>query len=222
MSKLHFSSVRLLLIFFVIPFFDGCMSIPGGLIPIVTGLPDKTAYVNKPDVYIDLSYHTFLKGQHTEPVENSAARDEFLGLVNQITEESKLFQSFSFDKMNNPEADFTIQMDMLNHGDYTMAMLAGCISGLSLTIIPMAARDNYTLTAKLLDSRGNEIKSYVYDDFVRTWFHLFLFPFSGSIKKVPDEVRANMVKKLYNDILNDNLLEYSYNQRELPEFLCLK
>jgi len=197
------------------------MSLPGKSIPLISSFPDRSTFANKPKVFIDVNFHTFLKGQHTSPVENITAKEEFVQTVKEVTDQSKLFSGYTLDRFDSKDCDLTIQIDMLNHGDYTMALLSGCISGLSLTLIPVAAKDNYTLTAKLLDKEGNVLKSYVYDDYVRTWFHLFLFPFVGTLKTVPDDVMGNMVKNLYNDILNDNYLQYSYRESELPEFLCI-
>jgi hypothetical protein len=222
MKKLCFTTTKVLAIFLLFQLLNGCLAVPGRLVPTVQTLPDQSAYANKPDVFIDVNFHTFLKGKHTSPVENITAKDQFLNIVKEVTEQSALFESFTFDRFESNNTDYTIQMDMLNSGDNTKAMLAGCVSGLTLTVIPVAAKDNYTLTARLLDANGNELKTYKYEDYVRTWIHMFLFPFLGSMKKVPSEVMENMVKNLYNDILNGHYLNYSYRESDLPDFLCLK
>lgn len=209
---------KTLVIILAIQLFNGCMALPGRLVPTVTSLPDKTSFVNKPTVFLDVNFHTYLKGKHTSPVENIDAKDLFINVVKEVTEESKLFENYTLDRFESRDVDFTIQMDMLNSGDNTKAMLAGCVSGLTLMIIPMAATDNYTLTATLVDHDGNEINEYVYEDYMKTWFHLVLFPFLGTIKKVPLELWGNMIKSLYRDILNDNYFNYSYNEMDLPGF----
>lgn len=222
MKRLFRPLSRILAIILLAQLLNSCASIPGRLIPTVEDLPDKSMHANKPTVFIDINYHTFMKGAHSEPIENITAKGIFVQEVKNVTDESNLFESYTLDKFESDGVDYTIQIDMLNHGNYVTAMLAGIVSGLTLTVIPVAAKDNFTLTAKLLDADGNEIKTYVYDDFVRTWFQLFLLPFSWTIKTAPIKVRENMIMNLYNDILNDNLLEYSYNPHELPEFYCLK
>jgi len=222
MKKLIFRSTKILVTFLIFQVLIGCMTLPGRLIPTITKLPDKAMFVNKPKVFIDINFHTFLKGQHTAPVENITAKDIFVNTVKNVTEKSNLFESYTIDKFQSRNVDYTIQLDMLNYGNFSKAMIAGIISGLTLTVIPVAAKDNYKLTAKLLDTNGNEIKTYVYEDYARTWFQLFLFPFAGTLKKVPNKVMENMIENLYNDILNDNYLKYSYNGSDLPDFLCFK
>jgi hypothetical protein len=201
---------------------NACASIPGRLIPTIEELPDKSMHEKKPTVFIDVNYHTFLKGLHSEPVENITAKDVFIQELKKVTDEAELFASYTLDKFESNGVDYTLQIDMLNHGNYTTAMLAGIVSGLTLTVIPVAAKDNFTLTAKLLDADGNEIKTYVYDDYVRTWFHLFLLPFSWTIKTTPIKVRENMVKNLYNDILQENQMEYAHKSTLIQELYCLK
>lgn len=222
MKKLLVTSTKFLVILMFFQVLWGCMVIPGKLIPIVTALPDKTSYVNKPTVFLDVNFHTFLKGKQSAPVENITAKDQFITTIKNVTATSNLFESYTFDKFKSKDVDYTIQLDMLNYGNNTSAMLAGCVSGLTLTLIPVAAKDNYKLTAKLLDENGNEMKTYVYENYMKTWIHLFLFPFMGTMKKVPLELMENMVRNLYRDILFDDYLRYSYNESDLPEFLCLK
>ncbi|HDS07151.1 MAG TPA: hypothetical protein ENO05_05935 [Bacteroides sp.] len=213
---------RLLSVFVLFQLLSGCLMVPGKLVPTVHTLPDRSAYENKPDVFIDLNFHTFLSGKHSAPVENITAKDQFLNIVRNVTDRSNLFESYTFDRFEGSDKDLTIQMDMMNTGNNTGAMLAGCVSGLTLTVIPVAVKDNYVLTATLLDSSGTELATYRYENYVRTWIHMFLFPFFGTMKKVPGEVMENMVRNLYNDILQDGYLKYAYQENELPDFLCLK
>ena len=223
MKKLNLkTAAKILVVFLILQFLIGCLASPGRLIPTVDKLPDKSVFVNKPNVFLDINFHTFLKGLHKAPVENITAKDQFVNLVKNVTKESNLFESYTIDKFESKDVDYTIQIDMLNYGSYTKSLLAGIVSGLTLTVIPVSAKDNYKLTAKLLDAEGNGLKTYVYDNYMKTWIQMFLFPFVGTLKKVPNNIMDNMIKNLYNDILNDNLLKYSYIEYDFPEFLCLK
>jgi hypothetical protein len=184
--------------------FAGCLTMPGRLIPIVPKIEDKSANRNKPKVFIDVNFHSFLEGKYKVPVENIAAKDIFLTYVKEVTEESKIFDTYTFNRFQTKDINYTIQLDMLNYGNYLKSTLSGLVSGLSLTLIPITVKDNYRLTAKILDSKGNETKTYIYDDYSRTWIELLLFPFVGSTKKVGKEVLENMVRKFYTDILNES------------------
>lgn len=202
-------ATKTLLIVLLFQVFSGCLVLPGKLIPVVNVLPDKSMYKNKPKVFIDVNFHTYLKGLHSAPVENITAKDIFITVVKKVTENSNAFQSYTLDKFESSGMDYTLQIDMQNYGNNTGAIFAGLVSGLTLMTIPVAVKDNYRLNAKLLNAEGNEIKTYVYDDYVKTWIHLFLFPFVGSLKKVPKNVMENMLQNLYNDLLKDQNLEYS-------------
>lgn len=209
MKNIFISSTKILLLFLLFQVPTGCMFIPGRLIPTVTKLPDKTMYIKKPKVNIELDWHNFLKGKDKEPVEKIHARYVLYEKVKNVTEKSNLFESYAIDKCQGKNVDYTIQIDMLHYVDNSKIKVAAMISGLSLFMIPVAMKNNYKLTAKLLDANGNEIKTYVYDDYLKIWYQLFLLPFGVATIKAPNEVIENMIKNLYNDILNDNYLKYS-------------
>ena len=87
--------------------------------------------------------------------------------------------------------------------------------------MPTAVTDNYKLNAKLFDGKGQLLKSYSYDDAFVTWFGIWLLPVAGKTpNSAMEEVLGNMIRTLFRDILNDELLRYSW--RGGPELLEVK
>lgn len=86
----------------------------------------------------------------------------------------------------------------------------GFISGLTLTVIPAAATDNYVLRASVLDKAGNVMKKYEYRSHVTTWIGLIFIPMMAySPQTVVPEHWENMIKRAYEQIIKDNMLRYS-------------
>ena len=107
--------------------------------------------------------------------------------------------------------DFTLQVELLDYDtekDMRSFRRKSLLSGLSLWIIPVSYVENYKLTARLLDSNGNEIRTFLYEDNVRLLVELIFLPFGIITNGVPRNVAENMVKNLYRDILNDPNLKY--------------
>lgn len=116
--------------------------------------------------------------------------------VFRVAQQSGLFSSVS----DRTDADYHIDIDMLNSGSWVLSTCLGTISGLTLTIIPSYARDNYTLTAVVTDARGTRLGDYRYVDHLNSWSHLFLLPFAPFTKHVGDDVRRNMLMHLFTDV----------------------
>ena len=108
--------------------------------------------------------------------------------------------------------EYHLAIDMRNEGNTFVAALTGVLSGLTLTILPGYAKDEYILTAEL-SRDGTVLKTYKYEDYKTYWIQLFmLFAFDNNFAKgdkVADQVVDNMFWNLICDINRDNILKPS-------------
>jgi hypothetical protein len=139
----------------------------------------------------------------------------FVEAASTVAHESQLFSSVSVDP--HAGGDYRLAIDMTNEGNILLATCLGTISGLTLTILPAYARDNYILTATIHDAKDAPIRSYQYKDHISSWIQLFLLPFAASTEHVGDEVRANMLKHLFTDIARDRIVRPVAQENALPQ-----
>jgi hypothetical protein len=93
-----------------------------------------------------------------------------------------------------------------DEGSRAVAIITGVFSGLTLTVLPGYARDNYTMTA-IVTKNGAEVKRYTYDDHVTLVMELFLvfgMPFVDGKDSMPLVFR-NMTRQLVVDMQKDGL-----------------
>ncbi len=201
----------------------GCASFPDSEVPKIEKLPDKSAFQNKPSVFVDAKTYLDRTDELTNSIENPLAVGPFKAAAEKATKESNLFSKYTMDPFNGKDMDYVIKLEMINHApNMGMAFVSGFITGFSLFIIPGGATDHYVLRAKVLDKGGNSIKSYEYRSSVTTWIGIWFLPFVGnSPQTVVPEHWGNMVKRAYQQIINDNLLRYSARpvEREQLAFL---
>lgn len=198
----------------------GCMaSFPGNQLPAISKLPDKSAFVKKPSVYLKISYNDTERGaEETRYIDSLRFKTEgFAELVEKITKESQLFNAYTTDQSKANQMNYTIQMNLdVNDKDslnwtVTKLVLTSC----TLFFFPFHSKSDYHLTARLIDNySGQELKTYQYDDYESVWISPFLIPFvvmgADSDWTVVFKIKGNMIKNLYNDIEKDKLLLYSH------------
>lgn len=177
---------------------SGCASFAGHQLPEVTS-SQYPEVRTKPSVYLDIMFITDIN----QPVENTESTVQLKELVNQLTAESGLFSDYTTDESHADEMEYHIQLDVVNFGNQTAAMLAGIISGVTLGLIPTWIKDHYRLETAVVDERGNELRLYTYEDHVTTWFHLIFIPMTKSAGKVPWNVIANMIRNFYFDLAGE-------------------
>jgi hypothetical protein len=101
-----------------------------------------------------------------------------------------------------------LRLSLDNHGNAGLAAFSGFISGLTFTILPGYAKDEYKLVAEV--SRGDQmLKRYEYHDSMSTWIQIllvFAMPFN-SPADVSKEVIDNMIRNLIVDLGRDGILE---------------
>jgi hypothetical protein len=150
-------------------------------------------------------------------VENFEAKPILSSYVEKSIAESQMFSEVSTNSAQALDMDLTIQIDLTNHGNYTSAIIAGVISGITFCTIPTWIKDKYRLEAIIYDNQGNQLQKYEYEDYVRTYIHLFLIPFIGSAKTAPNKVISNMLRNFLNDLSQERFMQ-RYSQRgRIPE-----
>lgn len=192
---------------------SGCATFSGKENPEIEKLADKSSFSRKPSVSIDVKYVAGSTNSTMTPVENQKATEKLKSIVQQVSTTSDFFSQFSLDPFTSKDMDYTIKMEMLNHGSEGAAAISGFITGLSLFLIPASATDHFKLTANVMDRNGTIIKTYEVNDKVTTWIGIWFVPFMGSSSdEVVLKVWENMVKTIYQRIDQDKLMLYAQLQ----------
>ncbi len=86
--------------------------------------------------------------------------------------------------------DFTVEITSFEESSFKQQALSGTISLLSLTIIPMPYSWDYTITANLLNQKGQLIRSYQRKATLNNWVEVFLifaypfYPLEGAREQI--------------------------------------
>jgi hypothetical protein len=96
------------------------------------------------------------------------------------------------------ETDLKAEIHILDRGEASMGM--AFLSGLTLTLVPVNARDEIVVTTTLKGKEGQEVGTYNKKETVSTWIQLFLIfimPFNW-----PNTVAAEMLYDLNRAIID--------------------
>lgn len=212
---MRFNNVAVLL-FCAAVMLTGCASFRNNEIADAGKLPDVSQYKNKPSVYVD--YH-FLRGEPGSPgSESPHDRTKAGAVITECLEKSSLFSRYSFNEADKATTDFTLKVDIYNHGNTVLASVAGFVSGYTLGIVPAAATDNYTLEVKLIDKAGTTVSSLSRKDSVTTWVGLWFIPVMSN---TPDKAVAgtldNQLRTILKELVESSTLKYSlFRTNNLP------
>ena len=191
---------------------SGCASFRNNEVTEVGKLPDVSQYTNKPSVFVEAHLYRGDPGQAS--LEILTIKEKLNTALGRTLNESALFSKYSFDEKDRATSDYVIRLDIYNHGNTGLAAVAGFISGLTLTVIPAAATDNYTLQAKLLDNKGKLINTSTNKDSITTWIGILFLPMAGNTpEKALFGTLENQVKAVLKDLVEGGKLKYSVLQR---------
>ena len=189
-----FLSVRCLILLFICSSFSGCASFLGHDFPKSYQFkPPET----KPSIDYDVKYSFTNR-------ENAMVLPVFQKEINKVFTEIHLFSKYN---VGNGKSDYHFSIIMRNWGDEDLATICGLITGLSLGIIPTRVTDNFILTIDV--KKGDKvIKQYQYNNYIVTWFHLFLLPMTKthSPNIMVYQVWDNMLLAFLQDLDQDILL----------------
>jgi len=199
--------MRITILFFIAALISGCASFKNEQVSS-TDLLDLSSYQNKPSVYIDVDYK-FQDGAKVIP----GGKEEITRIQADLSNfliSNNVFSEHSFKSELAYKMDYTLKVNVLNHGDLGAASAAGFITGYSLFLIPTYATDNFTVTTELY-KKGDQVSSFNESDSMRTWFGLWFIPMmgSGDPKNVRKEVIQNLIIRGLNDLISGKKLEYS-------------
>ena len=190
---------------------SGCASFRNNEIAEVGTLPDVSRYAQKPSVFVDAHFFRGEPGQ--AQLEILAVKDKMNETIGRTLNESALFSKYSFDEKDRAGSDYVIRLDIYNHGNQGLAAVAGFISGLTLTVIPAAATDNYTLEAKLMNSAGTLINTSTNKDSITTWIGIVFLPMiAASPEKAMHGTLENQLKLVLKELVESGKLKYTHLQ----------
>lgn len=203
------SSITSLFLMMLLPFLvSACASYEKKQLVRIENLPSMSAYENKPSVYVD--FHMYRGKPESSPTEVKEIHENIQFAVHETFRESGLFSVYTFDEEHKSSVDYTLRLDLYNHGNIVLAALSGFVTGYSLGIIPSAATDNYTLVLKAFDRDGELVESSSNDDAIQTWFGLWFIPASGNTpEKAMTKTIENQINQALDQLIKSNVLKYS-------------
>lgn len=191
---------------------SGCASFQKNEIAKVEKMPDTSQYQNKPKVYFEIEYYM---GEPDKagltPI--ASMKPKVQGLVEKVIKEDSLFSEYTFDAAKKGDMNYTIRLQVYNHGNAGAAAVMGFLSGFTFGVIPAAATDNYTLKASIVDSKGDTTGSLRNKDSVTTWIGIWFIPaMSHTPEKAVTATLENQIKAALKDAIDAKNLQYSENK----------
>jgi hypothetical protein len=191
MNQLRSDSLSSVAILILCLFVAGCASFAGGQLPeqSAQGLTDHGLTVD-----YEAEWLTF-------GAANENVRKSFSKSIRDVLEESRMFSEISY---SSGQAPLHLHFVMRNEGNIGAAVLLGFLSGLTLTVLPAYARDDYILSVEVSGAEQT-FKTYEYKDHLKSWIQLFLvFAMPGrSAAEVGGRVHANMLWNFLHDFQGD-------------------
>jgi hypothetical protein len=187
---------------------SGCASFEKEQLTRVENLPDVSQYTNKPTIFVDFSfYNGEPDSNHSE---NTQAKTQLEPVITQAIEKTGLFSKYSFDKDKAGSSDYTITVNVYNHGNKGAAFASGFLTGFTFGVIPGSATDNYTVSVEAIDKNGNVLSKHVNDDAVQTWIGIWFIPMMGNTpQKAISNTLENQIVTALVELFNDSVFQYS-------------
>ncbi len=199
--------LQVLLVVCAVTVLSGCASFKNNEVASVGKLPDVSQYKNKPSVFVDSHFYRGLPGKVIMEVQNKA---EMEGMIGPSLDDTGLFSKHSFNAADKATADYTLAVDIYNHGSNKAAAAAGAVTGLTFGVIPSWATDNFTVELRLLDKSGAVVSKVSNKDSIRTYVGLWFLPLMGSTpKKAAFGTLDNQIKALLKELVDSGKLKYS-------------
>lgn len=193
-------------------FLTGCASFPKHEVAEVTDFHDVSGYTDKPSAFFDFR---FFRGEPDaeKPVELISAKQHTKPIIESAIEESGYFSEYTFDEVKKADMDYTVRVDVYNHGNPAAAFIGGFVSGFTFGVIPAFATDNYTLVLKAVDERGDVIHEESNNDAMRTWVGIWFIPAMGNTpQEALEATLKNQMLDGLNKLVQSDVLRYSLNE----------
>lgn len=165
-------------------------------------------YQNKPSVYIDLHFYW---GEliASNMSERASEKDLLVNRFDAILKQADLFEYYTFNQHNRKPNDYTIKVNVYNHGSY-IGVLPAIITSAIFYIIPSYVTDNYVLTWQVVSPNNQQIiMEKQNEDYIRTWQGIWFLPLSSN---TPHNAIANtfdrQVKSMLKQIIDKQVAIY--------------
>ena len=179
-------------------------------------LPSMTGYANKPNVYVDFD---FFQGdpEGAKASEMPQARDMLKPELKRAFNESGLFGRVTFDEFEKQPGDYSLRLKVYNHAPNGGQLVLAFISGLTFTVIPAMATDQYTMSLETLDEQGAPLTKNQNHDAINTWMGIWFLPLVGNTPKAAVTDTFNrQVNALLKTWVENNRLKYSAGETRMP------
>jgi hypothetical protein len=186
----------------------GCASFTKDEVAPVT-LPTMSNYANKPNVYVDFDFYQGTPGS-ASAIESPQSRDMLKPQLKKVLSDSGLFGRVTLDEFQKQPDDYTLRLKVYNHPPGGGQLVMAFISGLTLTIIPAMATDQYTMSLEGLDPRGLVVSNASNHDSINTWIGIWFIPLmSNTPKAAVNDTFSRQVNALLKQLVEKNSLKYS-------------
>ncbi|MFA7892025.1 hypothetical protein [Pseudomonas putida] len=179
-------------------------------------LPSMASYSNKPNVYVDFDFFQGDPG-NAKATEVPQARDMLKPELKRVLDESELFGRVTFDAFQKQPGDYSLRLKVYNHTPSGGQMVLAFISGLTLTIIPALATDQYTMSLETLDDKGQSLRQTKNHDAINTWIGIWFLPLAGNTPKAAvADTFSRQVSALLKNWVDANRTKYSALDAGVP------
>lgn len=194
---------------------SGCASFTQDEVAPVN-LPSMSSYSNKPNVYVDFDFYQGTLKSSTA-VEIPQARDMLKPQLQKVLSDSGLFGRVTLDEFQKQPGDYNLRLKVYNHPPGGGQMVMAFISGLTMTIIPALATDQYSMSLETLDPQGQAVTSGTNHDSVNTWMGIWFVPLmSNTPKEAVTDTFSRQVNALLKQMVDSKSLKYSALDAGVP------
>ncbi|QQZ44215.1 hypothetical protein IF690_12010 [Pseudomonas sp. SK3(2021)] len=194
----------------------GCASFTKDEVAAVD-MPSMSSYANKPNVYVNFAFYQG-EPQSASAVEVPQARDMLKPQLQKVLSDSGLFGRVTLDEFQKQPGDYNLRLKVYNHPPSGGQTVMAFISGLTFTLIPTMATDQYTMSLEALDPQGQAVSSASNHDGINTWMGIWFVPLMGNTpKEAVSDTFSRQVNALLKQMVERNSLKYSALESRRPQ-----
>ncbi len=195
---------------------SGCASFTKDEVAPVT-MPSMASYTNKPNVFVAFDFYQGTPGT-TGAVEVPQARDALRPQLQKALTDSGLFGRVTLDEFKKQPGDYSLHLKVYNHPPSGGQLLMAFISGLTLTIIPSMATDQYSMSLDAQDSQGKVLRTVGNHDAINTWIGIWFVPMMANTpQKAVTDTFTRQVNSLLKQLVDSQSLKYSMLKVTVPQ-----
>ena len=168
----------------------GCASFAGNQLAPVRSFPGPQP--RKPSANVEIAFHQFLNDEPIELAREAGEKALTKRCIKRF-QRSGLFTEVG-DNLHSP--DLRVSIDLTDRGEGSIGM--AILTGLTLYIVPSAAKDTYDLNAVVVDTASGNRWSIHLEDHITQWQQIFLLPL------MPFRLTPVVAAKVQNNLF-DNL-----------------